>query len=58
MKTREALERTAAQARLACDTQRQIDWLERKVEWCILMVDSGRMALDDAKQALKKALGG
>lgn len=53
MNTREQLDFAAAIDRMACDTQAQLDWLERKVEWAVLMVDTGMLSLDEARAALK-----
>lgn len=53
MNTREQLEFATAVDRMACDNARQLDWLERKVEWAVLMVDGGLMSLDEANRALK-----
>lgn len=58
MNTHEQIEWTAGPIRMACDTTKQLDWLERKIEWCVLMVDTGMLSLDEAKRALKEAHGG
>lgn len=58
MSTREAIEWTAGPMRMACDTTKQLDWLERKIEWCVSMVDGGLLSLDEARRALKEAHGG
>jgi hypothetical protein len=40
---------------MACDTQKQLDWLERKIEWARLMVDGGLLTVDEACAELRKA---
>ena len=54
MNTREQLDFAVAIDRMACDTQAQLDWLERKVEWACVMVDTGMLPLDEARRALKE----
>lgn len=51
---RGAINRAMAPERMAIDDPRQLDWLDRKIEWCCLMVDSGMLSMDEAIRALRE----
>ena len=54
MNTNDAINRAMAVERMAIDDVRQLDWLERKCQWAVLMVDTGMLSLDEAIRALKE----
>lgn len=54
MSNDERLEWAVAMARMGCDDARQLDWLERKLQWAKLMVDGGLLSMDEAERELRK----
>jgi hypothetical protein len=43
----------AATIRMGIDDAQELDWLERKVDWCRTMVAGGLLSEDEAAEALQ-----
>ena len=54
MNTYDAINQAMAPERMAIDDARKLDWLERKCQWAVLMVDTGMLSLDEAIRALRE----